>query len=134
MADAKLLPCPFCGTEAEVLCDDGVVHYVMCAGAMDCRICPQTSGVFRSAAEAAENWNRRAPVPVVPAELVPGDVVQVDPEHDPVFGGAFMQVTEPRSWGAQGFVKVPGGGFAYYRCPTEMMTRIGRAEWIDEHT
>lgn len=61
-----------------------------------------------------------------------GDVVQIDPDHDEVFGGSFMQVTEPKPWGAQGFVKVPGGGFAYYRCPHEAFRFIGRAVWIGE--
>ena len=62
--------------------------------------------------------------------LAPGDVVQIDPEHDERFGGCFMQITEPKSWGAQGFVRVPGGGNAYYRVPANAMTRIGRAEWV----
>lgn len=68
----------------------------------------------------------------MPAEdgaLAAGDVVQINPAHDPVFGGCFMVVTEPKGWGAQGYVTVPGKGDAYYRCPIDALVRIGRAEW-----
>lgn len=59
-----------------------------------------------------------------------GDVVQISPEHDARFGGCFMVVTEPKSWGAQGYVSIPGeSGVAYYRCPTEHFVVIGKAEW-----
>jgi len=63
-------------------------------------------------------------------QLDVGDVVQIDPAHDDRFGGCFMMITEPKSWGAQGFVRVPAGGLAYYRCPSTAMHFIGRAEWI----
>ncbi len=73
-------------------------------------------------------------------DLKLGDVVQIDPEHDDVFGGCFMLVTEPKDWGAQGFVHaLPGyddkgetteGGRAYYRCEFEDMEYVGRAEWV----
>lgn len=64
--------------------------------------------------------------------LVKGDVVQIDPAHDERFGGCFMVVTDPKSWGAQGYVSVPGekAGQAYYRCPWAGMRKIGRAEWV----
>lgn len=64
-----------------------------------------------------------------------GDVVQIDPEHDEVFGACFMVVTELKpSWsGLQGYVTVPGkdgnGGQAYYRVPEDKVVRIGAAEW-----
>lgn len=65
--------------------------------------------------------------------LEKGDVVQIDPDHDPTFGGCFMVVTEPKSWGAQGYIKVPGHeGVAYYRCPNNAMHKIGKAEWVLE--
>jgi len=61
-----------------------------------------------------------------------GDVVQINPEHDEVFGGCFMTVTEPKSFGAQGFVKNAGEkGFAYYRCKHENMEYVGIATWSD---
>ena len=58
-----------------------------------------------------------------------GDVVQLSPELDS-FSGCFMVVTEPKSWGAQGYVRVPGGGDAYYRAKTENMDYIGKAAWV----
>lgn len=63
-------------------------------------------------------------------DLQVGDVVQIDPEHDNRFGGCFMQITEVKSWGVQGFVKTPGQGDAYYRCEYEQMHKIGAAEWM----
>lgn len=63
--------------------------------------------------------------------LEKGDVVQIDPAHDERFGGCFMVVTEPKSFGAQGYVSAPGEkGLAYYRCNWEAMHKIGRAEWV----
>lgn len=64
-----------------------------------------------------------------------GSVVQIDPEHDPKFGGCFMVVDELKSWGVQGYVQIPGhrGGQAYYRCPFESMAFIGQAEWEIQH-
>lgn len=61
-----------------------------------------------------------------------GDIVQIDPEHDGMFGGCLMIVTEPKEWGAQGYVRVPGkeGGNAFYRCEYENMELVGCAEWI----
>jgi len=73
-------------------------------------------------------------------ELKAGDVVQIDPEHDPMFGGCFMVVTEPKSFGAQGAVLGPGAngingsGIAYYRCAFEHMEPIGPAVWTFENT
>ena len=65
-----------------------------------------------------------------PQELKYGDVVQIDPAHDDCFGGQFMIVTEPKSWGAQGFCTSPADkGFYYYRCKFEDMEFIGHAAW-----
>lgn len=63
------------------------------------------------------------------------DVVQIDPDFDPVFGGCLMVVTEVRSWGYQGHIPVaqpPDGGFGqvYYRAPFDRVVRIGKAEWV----
>ena len=59
-------------------------------------------------------------------------MVQIDPTHDPRFGGCFMLVEEVKSWGVQGFVKLPAQGDAYYRVPFEHCMRIGTAEWVPE--
>ncbi len=73
-----------------------------------------------------------------PGDWRVNDVVQIDPEHDELFGGCFMVITEPKTWGAQGFVPMGAKaadsgkvGLAYYRCPTEKMALIGRAEWSE---
>jgi hypothetical protein len=74
-------------------------------------------------------------------ELKIGDLVQIDPDHDPIFGGHFMVVTEPKEWGAQGYcptfpikdgspMVVTYKGMAYYRCRFENMELVGKAEWI----
>lgn len=60
-----------------------------------------------------------------------GDVVQLNPKLDK-FGGCFMIVTEPKSWGAQGYVTVPGKGIAFYRANTEDMVKIGEAQWMQD--
>lgn len=66
-----------------------------------------------------------------PRELKVGDVVQIEPKHDDVFGGAFMLVTEPKNWGAQGAVHaLKPGSVAYYRCAWAHMEFVGRAPWV----
>lgn len=63
----------------------------------------------------------------------PGDVVQINPEHDTRFGGCFLLITEVKSWGVQGFVQIPtSDGFnrAYYRVPFDQIEHIGTANWI----
>ncbi len=70
-----------------------------------------------------------------PCELEVGDVVQISPDlENCFFRGAFMMVTEPKSWGAQGFIAMPESredmpGRAYFRCKWEDMEMVGRAPW-----
>ena len=66
-----------------------------------------------------------------------GQVVQLNPEtvHNPMFAGCFMTVTEPKPWGAQGYVQALGengqpGGQAYYRAKWEEMEVAGTAVWV----
>lgn len=63
-----------------------------------------------------------------------GDIIQIDPKHDDVFGGCLSIVREPKSWGAMVYVRVPGfeeqGGTAFYRLPFEGGKKVGRAEWL----
>ena len=67
-----------------------------------------------------------------------GDVVQLGLDTtNPMFAGCFMVVTEPKSWGAQGYVQALGengeaGGQAYYRAKHNEMVFIGHAEWVVE--
>jgi len=70
-------------------------------------------------------------------DLQVGDVVQLAPGPDTFFGGCFMQVTEPKSWGAQGFVCIPEErgsppGQAFFRAKFEDMEYVGKAEWISK--
>ena len=61
-----------------------------------------------------------------------GEIVQLNPETcgNPMFAGCFMTVTEPKSWGAQGYVQALGedgkpGGQAYYRAKWEEINLTG---------
>ncbi len=70
--------------------------------------------------------------------LEPGDIVQLNPEtvRNKAFTGCMMVITEPKSFGAQGYVQSLGdnrdtpGGQAYYRATWKEMEKVGRAEWI----
>ncbi len=65
-----------------------------------------------------------------------GDVVQISPDaKDCFFCGCFMLVTEPKSWGAQGFISIPGKrgempGSAYFRATWDIMEYVGQATFI----
>jgi hypothetical protein len=70
-------------------------------------------------------------------ELNVGDVVQLNPEtvKNKMFAGCMMTVTEPKKWGAQGYVQALGengepGGQAYYRANWEEMELVGVAQWM----
>lgn len=70
-------------------------------------------------------------------ELKQGDLVQLNPDTagNPMFAACIMTVTEPKSWGAQGYVQALGqdgkpGGLAYYRARWEEMELVGHAEWV----
>jgi hypothetical protein len=72
-------------------------------------------------------------------ELKPGDLVQLNPETvgNKAFAGCIMVVTEPKPWGAQGYVQALGtretmGGQAYYRANWNEMEIVGSAEWVME--
>jgi hypothetical protein len=69
--------------------------------------------------------------------LAAGMVVQLDPEKtkNPMFGGCMMVITEPKSFGAQGYVQALGenggpGGQAYYRASWDEMELVGAAVWV----
>lgn len=67
-------------------------------------------------------------------DLQKGDVVQIDPTKE-LFGGCFMTVTEPKPWGAQGYIAVPGKeGLVYFRCAWEHMEFVGKACWVSGGT
>lgn len=69
--------------------------------------------------------------------LVPRQLVQLNPEtvRNKMFSACIMVVTEPKSFGAQGYVQALGengepGGQAYYRAKWEEMEIVGNAEWV----
>jgi hypothetical protein len=64
-----------------------------------------------------------------PKQLKIGDIVQINPDHDPVFGRALMIVTEPKKFGAQGYMHGLDQGLAFYRCSFENMELVGHAIW-----
>lgn len=70
--------------------------------------------------------------------LQKGDLVQLIPVcvGNPMFGACIMVITEPKPWGAQGYVQMTGkngkiGGQAYYRAKwEEMETTGGQVAWV----
>ncbi len=73
-----------------------------------------------------------------PRDLEPGDVVQLDPEtcRNRAFAGCFLLVTEPKSFGCQGYVQGVGdtndeaGSQFYYRPDWDEMEFVGHAVWM----
>lgn len=70
-------------------------------------------------------------------QLEPGDLVQLNPDTvgNKMFTGCIMVVTEPKAFGAQGYVQALGkdggpGGQAYYRPTWDEMELVGHAEWV----
>lgn len=64
--------------------------------------------------------------------IAKGDVIQIDPDQDRVFGGCLMLVTEVKGWGVQAAALVPesnGPKAAYYRAPWGRFAKVGAAAW-----
>lgn len=74
--------------------------------------------------------------------LEPGEIVQLDPEKtlNRAFAGCLMVVTEPKHFGAQGYVQLTGegdrvGGQAFYRAAWDEMEHTGGfAPWLIDRT
>lgn len=69
--------------------------------------------------------------------LKAGDLVQLSPEtcKNPMLAGCIMVVTEPKPFGAMGYVQCTGtngepGGQAYYRPGWTEMEHVGLAYWV----
>ncbi len=67
-----------------------------------------------------------------PEQLIENEIVQLHPElcRNQMFAGCMMVVTEPKPWGAQGYVQGLGEngkqvGQAYYRAGWEEMEKTG---------
>lgn len=74
---------------------------------------------------------------MIEAHLSPGDLMQLSPDcGNPMFACCMFTVTEPKPWGAQGYVQMTGengkpGGQAYYRAKwSEMEPTGGAAQWM----
>jgi len=72
-------------------------------------------------------------------DLRVGEIVQLNPEttKNKAFAGCLMVVSEPKSFGAQGYVQALGesrddmGGQAYYRASWDEMEETGgSAPWL----
>jgi hypothetical protein len=70
-------------------------------------------------------------------ELKKGDIVQVNPEISHKWGGFFILVDEPKSFGCQGILMSPFEfeavklkGVAFVRVKFEDIELVGRCEWI----
>lgn len=71
-------------------------------------------------------------------ELKIGEIVQLSPEtcKNPMFRACLMVISEPKAFGAQGYVQALGehqgpGGQAYYRAGWEEMEQTGgHAPWL----
>lgn len=72
-------------------------------------------------------------------ELKLGDVVQLGPDcGNPMFAYCLMTITEPKPFGAMGYVQALGangqpGGQAFYRARWADMEYVGRAAWLSSH-
>ena len=74
-----------------------------------------------------------------PSDIKFGDVMQLNPETvgNKAFAACMFIVTEPKAFGAQGYVQAlgqsreVGGGQAYYRAKWEEMEPTGgTAQWV----
>ena len=70
-------------------------------------------------------------------QLKEGQLVQLNPDtvKNRMFAACIMVVTDPKSWGAQGYVQSLGeagecGGRAYYRATWDEIELVGMAEWV----
>ena len=75
---------------------------------------------------------------MTPRPLQPNEIMQLNPQTvgNRAFAGCLFVVTEPKSWGAMGYVQALGenrdtpGGQAYYRAQWEEMEPTGGfVEW-----
>lgn len=71
-------------------------------------------------------------------KIAVGDIIQIDPEHDPAFGGCLMVVSEVKSWGVQCYIAIPDKsvanasdrGTAFYRVENGKFEKTGgRIVW-----
>jgi len=70
-------------------------------------------------------------------KLKVGDLLQLNPKttRNKALAGCFMVVTDPKSFGAMGYIPSIGesgdnGGLAFYRAEWKEFELVGEAEWI----
>ncbi len=67
--------------------------------------------------------------------IIPGCVVQINPEADnDMFGACLLVVDEVRDWGVQGYVAVPsskGPRNTWMRPKFEDIEYVGQAVWVN---
>ncbi len=64
-----------------------------------------------------------------PGAIAAGDVVQLKPDADPVFGGMLLRVTRTNAHRIEGYLLTPHRGGcrdAWYRFPPSCVSQIGR--------
>lgn len=62
-----------------------------------------------------------------------GDVVQICPESNPVFGGCMLIVEEVKTWGVKGYVAIPASPLpqsAYLRVKHDDYEVVGVPTWV----
>lgn len=76
-------------------------------------------------------------------EIKPTDIIQINPEHDPRFGGCLMVVVRVTPDGPMGYIPAPVGATwpnvvvagtnverIRYICPFDQCIKVGQVEWI----
>lgn len=63
-------------------------------------------------------------------EIKENSVVQINENGPEGWIGCFVQVSEVKSWGIQGWVQIPEGGAAYIRLKEDTYDYIGTAIMI----
>lgn len=61
------------------------------------------------------------------------DIVQITDESNQHWFACLVQVSEVKSWGIQGFIKIPMQGDAYIRLKTGSFEVVGTAVLSPEH-
>lgn len=68
-----------------------------------------------------------------------GNIYQIDPSLDPIFGGQYLVATEIKTWGIQGYLLldrpddgslIRANGFAFLRKKYGEIVLVGFSEWL----
>lgn len=65
--------------------------------------------------------------------VVVNSVVQLNEKAQEGWVGCFLQVSEVKNWGVQGWVQIPMGGSAYLRPTWDQIDYIGQAVLIKQN-